>query len=279
MKFDSITEAYRNGGSLRYGGDGLTFLHAPYERTHPDTLYMGAELEFEFPGSDEALAVANAVADSPLWGFSSDGSLVYQSSLELRTQPMTWRYFTERFDWSVFDALAAARASSYPRAQRSGSPSAGIHIHVPQAAFTPDEMYRFLQFVYGNAELCQKVGGRLSNSYGAFAHKMRDPQTPRRLREMADAVTSESGASDRQFGRYVAVNLNHKYRTAELRYFRSTPRRERFQGLMEWVHGTVMLAKTPTLPLTEEGILTILDDGAHTEALKIATAKEPAEAE
>lgn len=237
----------------------------PKEKRKPSTLFFGVELEVEARANVKITDVIDTVKKYD----KNDVFIVTTDALtngrEFVSQPMTWRYLHSSFPWEMFVDLNKI-AESYDSA---GHYNAGFHLHLSQAAFTTDHLFRFLKFHYENRKLITKIGGR-DTSMGKFQTVFynkryldgsyrypyaRENASPTDELLMQQART---GGREGQLDRYMCVNLTHDGggSTAELRYFRSTTNILRFSGYLEWAHAVYHYTRNPAHELTDTGIIT-----------------------
>lgn len=207
-------------------------------------LFIGVELELETRVGFEPVELLNAVEGNDLWGWTYDGSL--SNGPELKTQPMSWRYFKREFDWTPFETFEKAAAPF----DRNGHYNPGIHVHLSKAGFTsPDHIKRFIMFHYLNRALCTRVGGR-DSGMGSF-----DLDTTHRYGSNLEQYATHLANGGVNANRYQCVNA-HRHNTLELRYFRCGPTRARFEAIVEWAHAVFMYTASPRrMGLTEPGIM------------------------
>lgn len=142
------------------------------------------------------------------------------------------------------------------------SATAGIHIHMSRAAFTPEQMERFIAFHYANPDICRLMGGRLSKSnpdrWSSFSLDNE--------RRWSYDHTPDTCASPETYARFIAIdggNNSNRYQclnfhhagTVELRYFQATTNVNRFKANVQWAHALyTYCAKARRGGLTEKGI-------------------------
>jgi hypothetical protein len=223
-------------------------IKAKKERLVRNKLLMGMELETECQEtvSREALAQAVINVDTKnVWTMHGDASL--RNGVECVTHPMTFKFIKEEFDFAVVNRIAELGAPFTPRGRRT----AGTHVHMSRAAFTPDQLKRFVMFHYEYPELCQRVAGRRSSEWASFA------MSPYRTIEEQVTIRIERGGP-----RYTAVNLGNRH-TIELRYFAGTTRVTRVMAYFEWAHALWAMAAT-SKPMTDMTVKAFLYSHAET---------------
>lgn len=206
----------------------------------PDLLNMGVEHEMEFPSSravSDALTVVgryNAELGRPFY-CKSDGSI--SNGFEMVSHPFTPDWFEQFYPFDMLDELKELGAS--PK-NSYGQDSAGIHVHISRDSFTTLHMYKFLHFHYMIAgDLCKLVAGRESHwarfdaEVGVGSSLKRKPNGDYE-RSYAKSMREVASKKKKNSDRYVAVNMRNDA-TVELRYFRSTAKKERLKAYIQFV--------------------------------------------
>ncbi len=263
--------SYRDGMRKFQGPvQQVVFTHARGEEVNNRTLYLGVELETEARAGFDPVEILNPVENSNLWGWTADGSLT--NGPELKTQPMTWKYFRREFDWTPFETWEKVSAPF----DTAGHYNPGIHVHLSKAAFKDEEhLFRFIKFHYENRKLCTAVGGR-DTTMGSFApdkHGVNGGIGDEYYRALASGHNVNGN-------RYQCVNL-HRRNTVELRYFRGGATRNRFKAVVEWAHAVFTYTRVPRRAgLTAEGIMAYMARRPeYANALKLAQGDEAYQAE
>jgi hypothetical protein len=172
-------------------------------------LYMGVELEISTPSY--SLADCAEVAHDRLGslGYLKEDSSISGSGFELVTHPMSYAWAMRAFPWSLLDEL---------RDESCDGSGNGMHVHISRAAFaSPCHIYRWMKFLYRNAENVIAVARRRSDQWAAFR-----PESRQRVKDYA------KGASGH---RYSAINTCNRD-TFELRVFASTLDRQEVQAAL-----------------------------------------------
>lgn len=180
-----------------------------------NNLYMGFELETEI-GSD--INDASTYASQALSGVAilkHDSSIGRggRSGFEIVTQPHTHAQYRDKSSviWETIDKL---RTDYHARSWDTDT--CGLHIHVSRKGFSSGaHTHRFLAFVYKNAEMMMKFGGRKS-SYARFNDVWRFDEYDRPIFSLKHKLDINAPTE-----RYSAVNTQNRD-TLELRFFRGT---------------------------------------------------------
>ncbi|MGH3630679.1 MAG: hypothetical protein ACRDR6_15405 [Pseudonocardiaceae bacterium] len=171
-------------------------------------MFLGLELEIESHGDrgEDARTAADCLGG--LGYLKSDGSIDY--GFEIVTHPMSYPWAMERFPWRMLDQL---------KANGAGGDHAGLHVHISRAAFTSAcHTYRWIKFLYRNADRVKTVARRTSDEWAAFQDTDR-----KRAKDYA------KGARDGY--RYRAINTQNQH-TFELRVFAASLERQEVQAAL-----------------------------------------------
>lgn len=186
-----------------------------------ERLFFGFELEMEL-GSNrgEAALYAFNKLEPDDWAYlKNDGSL--DNGFELVTHPMSFDFLMDSDNsQELWDTIYALREQY--NAKSYNTRTCGFHIHISRSGFKGGaHMHRFLNLVYSNPKLYQKLAGRSSDQWAKFDDVYRryydDNEGTYKLTKSFKHKLSMQRESDR----YSAVNtLNSQ--TLEMRIFKGT---------------------------------------------------------
>lgn len=270
-----------------------------------DGLFFGIELELEAKADIAPAAFTKAVHESlatpdnmvPLLYYKSDGSL--RHGAEIVTHPMSFTYFNKSFPEATKKILADYAQNFWVDQEDYYNPvtrkeelrdlrieQCGLHIHMSRDAFgkegvnkrgqrsrTPYHLYKFLQFIYGNKELVQKVAAR----EGCIIHGDEMCSYEKRRLGQATAYDHKSKqyvlSSDKAIqeiargkmtppNRYMAVNCA-LHTTVELRVFKATTNWKRVRAYVQFCDAAFYYTQThklhhrtrPELVMSQEGFI------------------------
>ena len=180
-----------------------------------DTLLFGVEAEVENlksrkPDSTPRQAMAHRFLlemGRDIWYIKTDSSLY--DGIEIVSHPFSWQQWKEdKEKW--LKMLALFKSYHY-----GGNKHTGIHIHMSKKAFTTLHLYKFIQFIYADANrdfmesIAQRTGSQINN-YACYYE-----EDENNLPQVAKAKANVSGE------RHSAVSL-HYSPTAEIRIFQGT---------------------------------------------------------
>ena len=177
-------------------------------------LYLGVELEVE--GGQSAPADIYDQYPTTLY-CKHDGSL--NDGYEVVSHPLSYRYWA---DHNMVEAVTSILRSAGARSFQTST--CGMHIHMSRNAFSNAHMWKFIQFMYRNADAVQVVAQRKNSHWARFTGK--DDGTYRQ---------QVSKDSKRYGERYVAINLNNDA-TIELRFFKGTLKPQGVRRNIEFAH-------------------------------------------
>lgn len=227
---DECDEGYNNdypcshaGGSAGRCRCGRTGVHDYSCKPEPifygnpkSKLFMGFELETEIHGeysnsvefASQALeGIAILKHDSSIGRGGSNGGY------EIVTHPHSHAYYRDNSQklWDTIDTLR----TKY-QARSWDTDTCGLHIHVSRAGFESGaHTHRFIAFIYKNAEMMMKFGGRKS-TYARFNDVWRFDEYDRPIFSLKHKLDIQAPTE-----RYSAVNTQNRD-TLELRFFRGT---------------------------------------------------------
>ena len=196
------------------------------------TPYLGFELEVETVGplatrrhgstllQDIAGEWAYAVHDGTL---ANDG----QGGFEIVTHPFTFQWFNE--NWLTIETLLERLSADGYRSWEGGR--CGMHVHISRRPMTEAHQMKFLQFIYGSANLAMCVGQRGPRDRGLTRFAPFDQEDRAQFLNSKIRGDVNPGAE----GHYAALNANN-HATYEARWFRGTLQPKSFRKNVEFVH-------------------------------------------
>lgn len=198
--------------------------YKPYPQFHGDgPLYLGMELEINTPDLDIRLCQLCKDRLDDLAYLKEDGSI--STGFELVTHPMSLAWAQRNFPWRLLNELAAYGCHGE---------DAGLHIHVSRDAFDGhSHVFRWMKFVYRNAQEVQALARRRDSSWAQFSP-----------RERAHIKNICKGDYDRP--RYSAINVQNRD-TFELRMFASSVKPQEVQAALAFADASVRYAQQLTL--------------------------------
>lgn len=236
--------------SSSHGGIIQDYGYTPYLVFRGEgTYHLGLELELNTAYCSSTNRVAQAVVDhlGDLVYLKEDSSI--GEGFEVVTHPMTFDH-ARHIDWSVLDTLRETyRVES--------SSDCGMHVHVSKTAFdTTSHTYRWMRFIYRNADSLQRLARRSGSSYASFhtymnawsIHYAIQSKKPLHVAGPDDAawyLKTDGGIkrSD-EIGhpwnthRYAAINVENE-KTFELRFFASTTRAVELLAALGFVEASI----------------------------------------
>jgi len=206
----------------------------------PDPIFQGVDKHGVYLGWElETVPKANRSFNkraSARFAHESFGGLAYlkqdasiSEGFEIVTHPFAHNKIRE-FD-TYWDTIETLRRDHYMRSWDTDN--CGFHIHISRDGFSGgSHLHRFLQLLYGNAEMMAKCGGRKSNHYADWADvwQTNDYGVPRR--SYAQKVKG------RYSTRHAAVNTSNEH-TIELRFFRGTMNKSSILAHLDLAHACV----------------------------------------
>lgn len=178
-------------------------------------LYMGFELETEIHGAfAESIDYANEqLKDVAILKHDSSIGRGGSSGYEIVTHPHSHAYYRQNSD-KLWDTIETLRTKYQARSWDTDT--CGLHIHVSRKGFSSGaHTHRFIAFIYKNAEMMMKFGGRKS-SYARFNDVWRFDEYDRPVFSLKHKLDMRAPSE-----RYSAVNTQNEH-TLELRFFRGT---------------------------------------------------------
>jgi hypothetical protein len=210
----------------------LGVLHTAQEQKQIDRLgynnlpYLGIELECEARSNCPGDTIARSVRDalSGLVICKHDGSL--HNGMEIVSRPATFAAHKDGI-WEPFFQENDGPAQ-YLRAWRTDT--AGTHIHISRAAFTPVHMAKFLLFINSseNGTFVEKFAGRSGDRWARRSNK-----TP--------------GDVFRGSPKYEAVNFSSSAPTMEVRIFRGNISKHGVYRNLEFVQALYEFTKVTSI--------------------------------
>lgn len=178
-------------------------------------LFMGFELETEIHGdySESVTYASEALKDIAILKHDSSIGRGGSSGYEIVTHPHSHAYYRENSQ-KLWDTIETLRTKYEARSWDTDT--CGLHIHVSRAGFESGaHMHRFIAFIYKNAEMMMKFGGRKS-TYARFNDVWRFDEYDRPIFSIKHKLDINAPTE-----RYSAVNTQNRD-TLELRFFRGT---------------------------------------------------------
>lgn len=183
---------------------------------NPSTkLFMGFELETEIHGEygNSVEFASQALEGIAILKHDSSIGRGGSSGYEIVTHPHSHAYYRENSQ-KLWDTIDTLREKYHARSWDTDT--CGLHIHVSRAGFESGaHMHRFIAFIYKNAEMMMKFGGRKS-SYARFNDVWRFDEYDRPIFSLKHKLDRHAPTE-----RYSAVNTQNEH-TLELRFFRGT---------------------------------------------------------
>ena len=226
-----------------------------------ERLYFGIEIEVEDPRTlTESANYAHQLEDMELAYLKHDGSL--SCGYEIVTHPMSHDYYkNEASDlWNTIEHLR-----THYKVKSWDTSTCGLHIHISRTGFSGGtHMHRFLNLIYSNQELYERLAGREASRWASFE----DIISQELLRdEYGNAVLDEDGY--RQYynkrdiasklrgsnsERYSAVNTRNR-ETLEIRIFKGTVNTNTIKSHLDLAHASVEYTRNLTVKDIREGAL------------------------
>jgi len=217
-----------------------------------ERLFFGIEVEVE-AGRNYELASerAHQLEGIDLAYLKSDGSLNH--GFEIVTHPMSHEFFKNEAQelWATLEEL---RTNDPYKVKAWDTNTCGLHIHISRTGFSSgSHMHRFLNLVYSNQELYEKLAGRSSEQWAKFSDIMVNDyarDTHGNIIEddhgFARSVTTRT--FKRKLGyrgsdRYSAVNTNNP-ETLEMRIFRGSVNGDTIKAQLDLAHASVEYTRT-----------------------------------
>jgi hypothetical protein len=226
-----------------------------------ERLYFGIEIEVEDPRNlTESAAYAHRLEGMELAYLKHDGSL--SCGYEIVTHPMSHDYYKNEAS-DLWDTLEHLR--NFYKVKSWDTGTCGLHIHVSRTGFsTGSHMHRFLNLIYSNRELYQRLAGREESRWASF-----DDIFSQEIRrdEYGNAVLDDEGYrqyySKRNIAsklrgsnseRYSAVNTRNR-ETLEIRIFKGTVNTNTIKSHIDLAHASVEYTRSMTVKDIREGAL------------------------
>lgn len=203
-----------------------------------ERLFFGFELEMElgYDRADAALYAYNKLEPDDYAYLKNDGSL--DDGFELVTHPMTFDFLMDdEASQEVWDTIYALREKYNARSYNTRT--CGFHIHISRSGFNGGaHMHRFLNLVYSNPKLYQKLAGRSSDQWAKF-----DDVYRRYYDDYTGTYKLTKSFKDKLSGyrnsdRYSAVNTLNQH-TLEMRIFKGTMSIPALKAHIQLAHASV----------------------------------------
>ena len=199
-----------------------------------NSLYMGFELEMEFPNasSDEytrAIQEVTPLEEDNVCYLKADGS-IRGLGFELVTHPHSLSAYEQADSlWNYIETLRTTYG-----ARSWDTDTCGLHVHVSRNAFLRGaHTHRFLSLIYRNPREMMKLAGRKNSNYAQFSDVYKPDEWGVPKFDLRDKIHGRNRVTER----YSAVNTNNDY-TLELRFFRGNMKREGIMSALELCHAS-----------------------------------------
>ena len=219
-------------------------------RAGDNNIFLGVELEIEFPWEENRSEFCEAVDDERVY-FKRDGSLA-DSGVEVVSHPATYWYHVKKFPWPRILRLAReARGTSHDNGR------CGLHIHIsrrPLEEKHPLALDKLIVLIERIWPLVKRLSRRSDSNLKKWALNYGLTYIDRgRLDDIKNG----------EVGRYFALNLCPSS-TVELRVFRGTLRYESFKAALQFADAIVQIATHYGVGfisrITPEGFIKILPE-------------------
>jgi hypothetical protein len=217
-----------------------------------NNLYMGFELEMEFPtaSSDEytrAIQEVVPLEEDNVCYLKADGS-IRGLGFELVTHPHTLGAYEQADSlWNYIERLRTTYG-----ARSWDTDTCGLHVHVSRNAFRSGaHTHRFLSLIYRNPREMMKLAGRKNSQYAQFSDVYKPDEWGIPRFNLRDKVHRNRGYNTE---RYSAVNTNNDY-TLELRFFRGNMKREGIMSALELCHASAEYTRNLSISDVKLGAL------------------------
>lgn len=223
-----------------------------YNTKDDEKLYFGIEIETE--AYDETTSTRNDAAQyayqldiKDLAYLKGDGSL--ECGFEIVTHPMTHDFYKNEANelWEVVEGLRSRGMRSHDISR------CGIHIHISRTGFNGGaHIHRFLNLVYSNQELYQKLAGRKSDRWATFEDVMalkRDGEEFTRYKTFNEKINN-----GRNTNRYSAINTQNRH-TLEMRIFKGNLNTDTIKAHLDLAHASVEYTRTMSVSQVRSGSL------------------------
>ena len=226
-----------------------------------ERLYFGIEIEVEDSRHlSESSAYAHRLEGMELAYLKHDGSL--SCGYEIVTHPMSHDYYKNEAS-DLWDTLEHLR--TYYKVKSWDTTTCGLHIHVSRTGFEGgSHMHRFLNLIYSNPDMYQKLAGREQSRWATFddivsEQVLRDEYGNRMTCEEGFTLyTSKRDIASKLQGhnteRYSAVNTRNR-ETLEIRIFRGTVNQQTVKAHLDLAHASVEYTRHMTVKDIREGAL------------------------
>lgn len=216
-----------------------------------NNLYMGFELEMEFPnasGSEYSKAVEEVtpLEEDNVCYLKADGS-IRGLGFELVTHPHTLVAYEQATElWDYIERLRTTYG-----ARSWDTTTCGLHVHVSRSTFRSGaHTHRFLSLIYRNPREMMKLAGRKNSQYAQFSDVYKPDEWGIPKFNLYDKIHGHNRSTER----YSAVNTNNDY-TLELRFFRGNMKREGVMTALELCHASVEYTRNLTVSDVKLGAL------------------------
>ena len=219
-----------------------------------ERLFFGFELEMEFDSDrGEAAAYAFNKLEPDNWAYlKNDGSL--DNGFELVTHPMSFDFLMEDDNaQEVWDTIYALREEH--GAKSYNTRTCGFHIHISRTGFRGGaHMHRFLNLVYSNPKLYQKLAGRSSDQWAKFDDVYRRYYDENAGQYKLMKSFKQKLSQFRESDRYSAVNTLNPH-TFEMRIFKGTLSIPALKAHIQLAHASVEYTRDLSVQQVSMGAL------------------------
>ena len=211
--------------------------------TKPHKMFLGFELEIQIPSihiESSAKLIKATLQTTEIAQSKSDGSI--GGGIELVTQPHTYAKYREQP--LLFETIDRIRNDYGGRSWDPGT--CGFHIHLGRDGFENGaHMHRFVEFVYRNADMMMKFGGRKSG-YAKFDDCWDFDEFDRPFFSLENKGLKGKSVDERGGDKYAAVNTG-KTATIEMRFMRGSTKKETILSYLGMADAIVNYTKPITI--------------------------------
>lgn len=194
----------------------------PYSK-NPKQLFFGIEIEVEpGPYEDDIGRYARRVSDNGILYCKRDASL--DTGFEVVSHPFTFGWFNEKGD-KILKQFSFLKESGFTSFHNS---TCGMHVHMSQKAFSRMQVYKFTKLFYENPEFTVKVSERDPDLFSRWAGIRKEGENSGKV-VLYKALNGNNGVG----GTHVAVNVNTRSPTIEVRIFNGAIREWRIRKNIE----------------------------------------------
>lgn len=200
--------------------------------------FIGWELEVEAVKGESSRRLGGThIRDHYSWCYAMhDGTLADrgQGGLEIVSHPMTYRWI--RTNWDEIEGLLKWFSDKGFRAWETKR--CGMHVHIDRRHMSDAHQMRFINFIYGSANLCMVIGQR--GYRDPYLRKYAPFDREQRHQFIEKVRNNHNPGVD---GHYAALNADTAA-TLEARWFRGTLNPVSFRKNIEFVRSVWEFTKT-----------------------------------